>query len=609
MSANPNDIQSQYQALLHERRGSAAVGLERERRISRGRLACVLAAIATFWVGYDTGIVPPAGAILFVFVFAALVVLHDRVIRARKRDERAAAFYERGLARVEDRWIGTGSSGEAYLDPNHPYSGDLDLFGHGSLFERLSLARTLGGEQTLARWLSEPAPPDVVALRQRAIDDLRERLALREDLAVIGEELAAGLEPDALVHWAQQPQQCDLPWARIVAPLLVVGVLTTAVGWSLDAFGPLPFLGALAAELAFAGFLRRRVQTVLHDVQRPTRDLALLVDILSRLERETFHAPLLTDLAHQLDAGAEPPSQRIAQLRRRVDLLDTRKNELFAPLAALLLWGTQCALAIEAWRRENGGLIPTWLAAVHEMEALISLGAFAAENPDFPFPRLRDEPAGFDAIGLAHPLLPRATRVANDVHVGPDQRVLMVSGSNMSGKSTLLRSVGINVALAQAGAPVCAVELTLSPLTVGASLRIVDSLQSGTSHFYAELKRLRQIVDLTAAERPVLFLLDEVLHGTNSHDRRIGADAVVRELVRLGAFGLVTTHDLALAEIANDPEVHAVNVHFEDHIDDGVMRFDYQMRPGVVRKSNALELMRAVGLAVGRHSEDSNYTH
>jgi DNA mismatch repair ATPase MutS len=238
-----------------------------------------------------------------------------------------------------------------------------------------------------------------------------------------------------------------------------------------------------------------------------------------------------------------------------------------------------------------------WLAAMGELEALSDLAGYAYEHPDDPFPEVVDEGPRFDGEGLGHPLLPVERSVRNDLRLG-DVRLMIVSGSNMSGKSTLLRTVGVNAVLALAGAPVRATRLRLSPLAVGACMRVQDSLQEGLSHFYAEIKRLRQLVDLGGGPLPLLFLLDEVLHGTNSHDRRIGAAALIRGLVDAGGVGLVTTHDLALAQIAEELGPRAANVHFEDHLEGEKIVFDYRLRPGVVRKSNALALMRAVGLQV-----------
>jgi len=286
------------------------------------------------------------------------------------------------------------------------------------------------------------------------------------------------------------------------------------------------------------------------------------------------------------------------QLGRLINLLESRNNQLFIPIAALLLWTTQVALAIEAWRRESGPAVARWLAAIGELEALGSLAGYAYEHPADPVPEIVEEGPWFEGEGLGHPLIPDVRCVRNDVLLGGPVRVLIVSGSNMSGKSTLLRTVGINAVLAMAGAPVRARRLRISPLALGATVRIQDSLQAGSSHFYAEITRLRVLLDLAHRPRPLLFLLDEIFHGTNSHDRQIGAEAIVRSFIKRGAVGLVTTHDLALARMAESLAPQVANVCFEDHLENGQLVFDYCMRPGVVRKSNALALMRAVGLEV-----------
>jgi len=340
-------------------------------------------------------------------------------------------------------------------------------------------------------------------------------------------------------------------------------------------------------------------------VEKRSRDLSLLARVLACLERPTFHTNRLRELQSQLAETGKggrglPPSQQIAELGNLLDLLNSRKNQLFAPIALLLLWGTQMAFAIERWRARSGAHIKDWLAVVGEFEALCALATYAYENPEDPFPEIVTDKVCYDGEGLAHPLLPlpRERRVRNDFRLGGDLRLLVVSGSNMSGKSTYLRTIGINAVLALAGAPVMALRMRVSPLVLGATLRIQDSLQAGHSRFYAEILRVRQVVDLSRGPLPLLFLLDEIFAGTNSHDRRLGAEAVVRGLVDAGAIGLITTHDLSLTHIAEQLAPHADNVHFADHFVDGKMIFDYRLQPGVVRNSNALALMRAVGLEV-----------
>jgi DNA mismatch repair ATPase MutS len=303
----------------------------------------------------------------------------------------------------------------------------------------------------------------------------------------------------------------------------------------------------------------------------------------------------LIALRSVLERNGVPASRQIERLRKLVALLDARRNQFFAPFALLFLWTTNIAFAIERWRLESGAEIVGWIATIADLEALLSLSSFAFEHPAFTTPDVIDGDALFDGDAVGHPLIPGDRRVANDVCIGGDLRLLIVSGSNMSGKSTLLRAIGVNTILALAGAPVCAARLRVTPMSVGASISLNDSLSEGASRFYAEILRIRDILRMPP---PLLFLLDEVLGGTNSHDRRIGAAAIVRGLVSRGAIGLATTHDLALAQIADDLAPRAANVHFEDHLENGAVMFDYHMRPGVVTKSNALELMRAVGIEV-----------
>ena len=533
-----------------------------------------------------------------VAVFVAVVRLHDGVLRSRSAAERAVRFYERALDRLDGRWAGTGTPGLDHLDPRHPYASDLDLFGSGSLFDLLCAARTRAGERALASWLLAPAPTPTVRLRQQGVEELRDRLDLREDLALLGDDVREGVETESLVAWSESPAILEPLWpARVAMALAGLDVLGLGA-WLFGFTGPLPFVGAAAMAGLFAWTLRARVSRVLRAVGRPARELRLLAGVLERLEGERFTAPLLTDLRSVLDGGAASPSRAVARLAHLAEWNDSRGNQIFLPVAALLLLGTHLAFAVERWKREHGSAVRLWIETVGELEALGSLAAFAYEHPADPFPEIVDEGPLFDARGLGHPLLPPSRGVVNDVRLDGELRLLLVSGSNMSGKSTLLRSVGINAVLALAGAPVRAARLVLSPLRTGASMRIQDSLQEGTSHFYAEILRLRDLVDMSREGVPLLFLLDEVLHGTNSHDRRIGAEALLRGLLRKGAVGLVTTHDLALARIADELAPAAANVHFEDRLEGDRIVFDYRLRPGVVQRSNALDLMRAVGLEV-----------
>jgi DNA mismatch repair ATPase MutS len=369
-------------------------------------------------------------------------------------------------------------------------------------------------------------------------------------------------------------------------------------GWLLRGFGVTIVLIVLGVQIGFALFLRQKVQSVLAEIERRGRDLTFLASMLEFLEKGPLVADWFADRKAQLNLTTQSPALQVRRLTRLLNGLDLRSSVNLVPLPSLLLWSTHFAFAIERWRRNHGRLLDEWISTAGELEALVALAAYAYENPGDPFPTIVDKGALLEVEGLGHPLIPEKQSIRNDLRLGTDLRLLVVSGSNMSGKSTLLRSAGLNVVLALAGAPVRAHKLSLSPLAVGATLRILDSVQTGHSRFYAEITRIRQIVELTEGPTPVLFLLDEILHGTNSHDRRVGAEAVVRNLLDCGAIGLITTHDLTLAEIADALAPRAQNVHFEDQLVEGAIHFDYRMRRGVVQNSNALALMRSIGLKV-----------
>jgi hypothetical protein len=590
---------AEYSLRLEAARRETARLDARAGRVSNLRLAVFLVGAVVAFGVFGPGSMVPAWLAPPVLGFALLVVVHDRMLQARDRSARIARFYERGLARLSGAWPGSGASGEGFADAEHPYAEDLDLFGRGSLFELLSTARTHAGERTLADWLLAPAEPDEIRARQAAVAELRAGLDLREDLAATGADVRGGLHPEALERWGEAPPALASPGLRAVSALLPALSVAALAAWLFGWTAPLPFALALGVQSAFAWGLRARVRRAIAGIDLPGRELLLLSELLERVEAESLRAPLLVALQGALETGGLPPSRQIRALRTRIDLLDARRNQLFAPVAALLLWTTQLAFAIERWRQLCGSALGRWIAALGELEALLSLAGYAWEHPEQPFPEIAEgEGPIFHGEQLGHPLLPPDRCVANDVSLGGDVRVWIVSGSNMSGKSTLLRTVGSNAVLAQAGAPVRARRLRLSPLAIGASIRTHDSLLGGTSRFYAEIQRLRQIVEVAEHRPGALFLLDEILHGTNSHDRGIGAEAVVRGLLARGAVGLVTTHDLALARMVESLAPRAANVHFEDRIEEGRIVFDYRLRSGVVERSNALELMRAVGLEV-----------
>ena len=603
----------EYRARLASRQADGRALAKRDRLLSHARLVTFLAGAALVAVWWR-GAAPAWWLALPAIAFGVLIQRHDRVVRALATAQRSILFYERGLGRIEDRWAGAGEPGERFRDEHHLYANDLDLFGRGSLFELLSLARTRAGEERLAEWLKQPATADEVRARQDAVAELTPALDLREAVALAGVDvpgagvgagagvgvdmnIRAGVDSDALVSWAERAAVLGRRWLRGVAAGLTIGAIGTAVYAAIT--GTYAYLVAvLLLEAAFSIPQRRRVQQALHAAESPARDLDVLAHVLDRLEREDFRAARLTEMRRQLETAGVPASVAIRRLHRLVELHDWQHNQFFAPVAAALLWGTHLAWAIEGWRRLHGAHVRTWLGTVGDFEALSSLSAYRYEHPDDVWPEIVAGSAVFDGTAVGHPLLPATKVVPNDVRLSGDTHLLVVSGSNMSGKSTVLRTVGINAVLALAGAPVRATALRMTPLALGATLRIQDSLQEGRSRFFAEITRIRELTDTARGPVPLLFLLDELFHGTNSHDRLAGASGILRSLLDCGAIGMITTHDLALTAVADALSPRAANVHFEDQFKGDEIRFDYRMKPGPVTRSNALALMRAVGLDV-----------
>lgn len=591
------DPRQEYARRLEARRGIVSRLDALHIRLGNLRLVIAIAGVVLAWFALAERAANPIWLLAPVAAFIALAIYHDAILRRRQDAQRAVDFYQHGLDRLDGTWAGRGEAGERFLAPDHPYAADLDVFGRGSLFELICRARTRSGEETLAGWLMKSADLAEIRRRQLAIDELKNGMDLREDLAVLGETVRTGVHAEPLARWSEAPALLDFTAARMVAVVLALVSLATIVYWAVTGVRT-PFILAASLLGIFGMAFRKRVQHVIASADEPAHDLALLAAVLSRMEREQFQSEPLRELRRKLDSAGMPPSQRIARLNRIMELVDSRDNVAVRAFGPLVLWTTQLAFALEAWRKRTGQAVREWLIAVGEIEALSSLAGYAFEHPGDPYPEFVTGTAVWDGDGVAHPLLPEARAVRNSVRLAADAPLLVVSGSNMSGKSTLLRTIGANAVLAMAGAPVRAASLRMTPLSIGASIRVMDSLQEGSSRFYAEIRRLRDLVEIASGPRPLLFLLDELLHGTNSHDRRIGGEAVVRGLLARGAVGLITTHDLALAQIAESVEPPGANVHFEDHLENGVMTFDYRLREGVVQKSNALELMRSIGLEV-----------
>jgi hypothetical protein len=589
-------------------RHAALCDAERRRSavVARLRLATFLAGAALLAVAYRAQSPPVLAAAAAAFAgFAALVFRHARIETRAEWQDALRIVNERANARAERRWdLLPAADAPADADlTHHPYAVDLDLFGRASLFQLLGPAATALGRGVLARWLTEAAGPGEIVDRQRAVAELVDPVEWRLEFAAHGELVRGGQqEIDRLFAWVDGPgvpheRALRLGVAAILAslwPLLalfVVGRVDTA--W----FG-IPLLAAVILSFAFS----TRIQSAFDRAGSGERSLERYAALLEQSTARAFTSPRLHRLHERLSTESGSAPARLRQLDRILGYADLRRGAalLHGPIQALTLWDFWVLFALERWRRDAGSHVRGWLQALAEIDALAGLAALQHDNPDWARPEIVTEPV-YTAEALGHPLLPGTQRVDNDVVVGPPGSILLVTGSNMSGKSTLLRAIGLNAVLAHAGACVCARRLRTPVVELQTSIRVQDSLELGLSYFMAALARLKAVVD--TAERPrdgslLMYLLDEILQGTNSAERAIAVRAVARHLLEAGAIGAMTTHDLTLA--GEEPlRSSARLVHFSEIVNArGEMSFDYQLRPGLATSRNALRLMQMIGIEV-----------
>jgi MutS domain V len=572
---------------------------ETNQRCRRYQGASLLLACVLLFVAY-ANLISKGAALWTILLPVAALVFTTRQAQIHRRSVlkllSIREFYEKGSARLRRDWSAL-DEGSDFVDRDHIYATDLDLFGRGSLFQLLCSARTHAGRETLASWMKNLAGREEALARQAAIAELRDHRELRESVASAGSSTVFTLRPRTIRTWVDEiSSRAPLPrWLHAAGLAIVVAFAATPFLYWFRWVDPrtvwLALGGWLAVELAFSAIFMKRVQFIMESVDSPSAELPIVVDLLEVIERGAFRSPKLIAIANRVKRGSVPASREVLRLLRLVRLL--RARNLLVLLSALL-WCTQFTAAIDRWHRRHGADLSEWITAIGEFEALVFLGAYAFEHPADPFPEFVDESPLFDAESLGHPLLDEDTCVRNDIRLSGDVRFLIVSGSNMSGKSTFLRAVGANAVLAWMGAPVRCKRLRISALAVAAAIRVQDSLADGQSHFFAEMKRLRRMIDLAAAG-PLLFLIDEIMSGTNSRDRRVAAEWVMRALVHKGAIGLITTHDLTLTEIASNG-LAGRNVYFEDSGEAGQLHFDYKLRSGLLTHSNALNIVRMLGI-------------
>lgn len=617
-SRTTSHVLDEYRERWNRHEAVRTAAAERSRRLSSLRgLTFVTAIGALIVLDFVEGAGELAALLLLglsVFTFAGQVVVHRRVRRRERWVSALASVARQGMLRLERSWSELeGSLPEVERAPvpvpsGHPYASDLDIVGRASLLRLLGPVTSRRGRDTLMAWLLRTGSAEEARKRQDSVRELAPEAELRAEVTAHGRleapETLGGLEP--FVTWAEDEpvvlRHTLLRWAAFLLPSVLLLTVTADVVFSAGPWWLLPGVLQLWVVRRTGGLVGPSF-TATAPAAAPFR---ALVPQLRVLDRTSWESPTLKRVRDTLGHGPEAAHRGLGALLRILDTVESRHNLVYAALAPVLLLDLHLAWALDRWRARHGSKVRSWLDAAGEWEAVSALATLAHDHPGWAFPELvTEEPPVLSGRSLGHPLLHPDRCVTNDVEIGPPDSFLLVTGSNMSGKSTLLRAVGLNAVLAGAGGPVAAKEARLPCLRVFTSMRVDDSLEEGVSLFMAELLRIRAIVEAAQTPdpegRPVLYLLDEMLHGTNTAERRVAARGVVQHLLASGAIGAVSTHDLLLAET---PELQAAArpVHFREDVEgrgtDGKPRitFDYQLRSGIATTRNALKLLEAVGL-------------
>lgn len=550
----------------------------------------IAALLAWNGLGIIFWIMPIPSLILFIFLLSH----HDRIFRLLRILRRQLIFTQRSTVVWNTGIDPEGPDGIIHVPEDHPSAFDLNLFGKCSLFSSVCIARTRQGHELLAKWLLDTSNVSEISERTESIKELRGEIDLRLQRVGFLPNSPNGIDFEDVSRWGVKNLPVITYQTLVFAIILALFNLATFALWS--GFGyPLSFfLVGVILTTGFYGIHFKNLNLIFGPVRRKAEILGLLAASIKLTSEKHWKSLLLKQIAEE---AGNSSFDSIRSLTTTINCWHARMNQLIAPFAFLILWDFIFARAIVVWHRKNGSQIPRWIHALAQFECLDSLAHHAFLFPQACFPDISSSHVPFiQAKNLSHPLIPSVNCIVNDVCLSPPLRFILISGSNMSGKSTYMRTIGINASLALAGGPVHASQMSLTPLRIVATLQIQDSLQEGLSRFGAELARLRQIVELSHSRPPLLFLLDEIFSGTNSRDRLAGARGLISELISRGGIGMVTTHDLALTEIPAKMQSQGTNGHFSERMENGSMVFDYKYRPGVVTGSNAQGLMRAIGI-------------
>lgn len=535
-------------------------------------------------------------AVIGLSVFVLLMKRHNHVAYQRNHAGFLQQINADEIARRQGKYQPT-ENGSQYQEATHPYTGDLDIFGRSSLFALLNRTTTPGGNRQLADWLQRPASTAEIVRRQEAVTELATHIDWRQDFQASGmHAVSAETDVQKLLAWLREPARIrPRRWLLLltyVLPILAISAIVASIVVESVTY-QVPLL-ALFVNFVVLGYTRKDVSEAREQAGKGAKTLKTYARLLQAIETQHFRSDYWTTLRQTISGSASVQIKRLSAL---LESLEAGQNAVFAIFVGLpLLWDLFWLIRLEKWKARTATDMEKWFAAVSQAEALNSLAGFAYANPDYGRPVVREAGLSLQAENMGHPLILKEKRITNTVSFSGKGKTLIITGSNMSGKSTFLRTIGVNAVLAFAGAPVCATHLEIALCQVFTSMRTQDSLEENTSSFYAELKRLRQLIGLLPEEKPVLYLLDEILKGTNSQDRHAGAQALIRQLHKHNASGFISTHDISLGGMADELPGSAENYSFNSDVVNGKLHFDYTLREGVCRSFNASQLMQQIGI-------------
>jgi len=593
---SPREI---YQSREAEFSASAGRLQKLSDRLSMERLAAFAGGLVLFAVLLSFSVIAAVATLAAALImFTWLVIKYETTERRRKRYKHLTEINRLELKCLEGDFPGF-KSGEEYAERDHPYSYDLDIFGKASLFQYICRTTSRPASDRLADYLKQPAGREEILLRQQAVAELQPLTDWRQELMTLGYLNAdAGNDPAPLMQWLESE---DLFRKTGREKIITICLSLLAVAGIIAVLAGLP--AAILAPVFGVNFIFyftrfRNISKLQEQISRSSDLLKAYSSIIKLIENRKFTSPLLQKLQSAF-SDEIAASDRIRQFSKLVSRLDYRLNVLVsAPLNLLFFTDIHFCLALEKWKREHAPRIPGWFASMAEFEALASLANMSFNNPGWVYPQVTEDYFVFRAEEMGHPLIPAGRRISNSFDTEGAGKAIIVTGSNMSGKSTFLRTCGVNAVLAFAGAPVCASAFTVSLVRLHSSMRISDSLEENISSFYAELRRLRAIISGAESDPKVFLLLDEILRGTNSDDRYTGSVALIRQLTGYGAVAMVATHDLRLAGLEQELPQSIDNYHFDVKVHDEELFFDYRLTPGICSSFNASLLMKKMGIKV-----------